>query len=507
MIFSLIYGQFFDNNEWTFTSTNFEEANKCLLQYAFNNEPIHIPVIVMQRGGPSDDDNRLFLQQITEKIGMGLSPTYFVFDFMKKVEIGSGLDASTVADSDSVDPEGFKIRDQLMNDKTVLNVLQSEKTTTSGYYAYDNVPYDKDIIQLQQDDISANAFIHEVGKWLGLKITANYVCSSDLVDDTLPDNCDTDNFMQFPGSTRSRFTQGQIFRMLNTFYWRKNGMMYEYSQSAEFMACSTKTQLFVPQGSSEGFLRKLSGATEAPALLETIDLDFNYSHYDYLEGIDSLINSIRSRSGLYDIVFNVHWFHNGDIIPGILDLIIANFNEGHRRSGSPIRFNLASFQQIEESEFSGQTAGFLQDKYGVFETTTVNVFSGVGNGGGFAGMIDGDDEEHKGSIYIHVGDNAEVAEEVLHHEAGHWLALGHTFDGGCEPGDYVSDTKPIKYEEDGTIAFDSCGYTGDFRNNYMDYGQTVDNPIYTPGQVYRMMIVTYFRFFKEMPEYRDGLVQ
>ena len=47
------------------------------------------------------------------------------------------------------------------------------------------------------------------------------------------------------------------------------------------------------------------------------------------------------------------------------------------------------------------------------------------------------------------------------------MGLYHTFDSGCDPGDYVSPTKPIIIEADGSFA---------------------------PGQYYRMIVNPHFDF-------------
>lgn len=176
-----------------------------------------------------------------------------------------------------------------------------------------------------------------------------------------------------------------------------------------------------------------------------------------------------------------------------IDVLNASFNE-HGFS-----FSLASVDTTANNAW--YTAGIdsnaelqMKQALAIDPATTFNVYVSSPGGGllgwaTFPWFYDEDDARH-GVVILNSslpGGSAFPYDEgdTLTHEAGHYLGLFHTFQGGCRrPGDWLKDTPSERDPTFGCpIGKDTCSGEGlDPIFNFMDYSDDACMDEFTPNQ-------------------------
>jgi hypothetical protein len=212
-----------------------------------------------------------------------------------------------------------------------------------------------------------------------------------------------------------------------------------------------------------------------------------------------------------DVVFHIVYANQTEQggyvpLPRVLDQV-KTLNTDYANAG--ITWKLANVTQIQNERWfnalSENDDGELKDTHHQGGPNTLNVYTVGFNEGpassllGYASWPDDVKEKPKrdGIVLLHTTlPNPEAPPtnkynlgRTLVHEAGHWLGLYHTFQGGCSSsGDEVDDTPPQQSAAYGCPkGRDTCPGGGvDPITNFMDYTDDSCMTGFTKGQIKRM---------------------
>lgn len=198
----------------------------------------------------------------------------------------------------------------------------------------------------------------------------------------------------------------------------------------------------------------------------------------------------------------------GNVPQSQIDAQMTYMNQ--RYAGTGFSFVLASVDRTNNSKYFSMTPGSRNEKnckaaLAIDPAHRFNVYTAAPGQGllGWAYFPNSYAENNTmHGVVMHYGSlpGGNIANYnlggTLAHEAGHYLGLYHTFQGGCTaPGDQVNDTP---YEATSTTGCpsgkDTCPATGvDPIHNYMDYSYDACYTEFSPLQITRMqsMVGTY----------------
>ena len=189
----------------------------------------------------------------------------------------------------------------------------------------------------------------------------------------------------------------------------------------------------------------------------------------------------------------------GDVDQSMIDLQMDVLNQGF--AGSDYEFALAKTNRVNERKWYtgcyGSQERSMKTALREGDASTLNIYSCRPNGIlGYATfpwsyasspLLDGVvilDQSMPGGTAAPYNEG-----DTLTHEVGHWLALYHTFQGGCAGnGDYVADTAAEASPAYGCpVGRDTCAGEGpDPIENFMDYTDDYCMDRFSTGQDSRM---------------------
>ncbi|MTB72932.1 zinc metalloprotease [Arsenicicoccus sp. MKL-02] len=191
------------------------------------------------------------------------------------------------------------------------------------------------------------------------------------------------------------------------------------------------------------------------------------------------------------------------MIAAQMDVMNASYSGATGGADTPFRWRLAGIDYTVNPAWytvvPGKTEKAMKAALHTGDSRTLNVYTGD-IGDGLLGWAYFPKDYNNGRDYL---DGVVMLDEsmpggtagkyalgdTLVHEAGHWLALYHTFQGGCTwSNDFVADTPAEAHPQfDCPVGADSCDAPGlDPIHNFMDYTQDSCMDSFTPGQAKRM---------------------